>query len=196
MSDEERRRWDERYATGAYTPRDQPTPFVVDWLDRIPTGRALDVATGTGRNALMLAEAGYAVDAVDISAVAVDRGRAEAERRGLDIAWHVADLQTDPLPGDAYDLIVVARYRDPELWARLVAALAPDGWLLIEHHLETHRPAEGPSSGDFRLDPGELLAAAADLRVVHYSESVEPADLDRGDYVIARLAACNGDPGW
>jgi tellurite methyltransferase len=197
VSEDERTRWDQRYATGEYVPRTAPSPFLIDWLDRIPVGRALDVATGTGRNALALAEAGFDVEAVDISAVAIDRARQKAERRGLAVRWTVADLDTDPLPGNDHDLVTVVRYRNPELWPRLAAALAPDGWLLVEHHLRTHRSdVAGPSDDAFRLEPGELLAAFGDLRVVHYAEVVEPNDDGSATFVLARLVACAGDPGW
>lgn len=197
MSDDERRVWDRRYAQGEYVPRTQPTPFLLDRLDHIPAGRALDIATGAGRNALALAQAGFEVDAVDISKVAVRQARAEAERRGLDVNWVVADLDTEPLPGDGYDLITVLRYRNPALWPRLAAALAPDGWILIEHHLRSMREdVVGPSDDAFRLEPGELLDAFGDLRIVHYTESVEPSDDGEASFVIARMAACAGDPGW
>jgi protein-L-isoaspartate O-methyltransferase len=197
VSEQERTRWDHRYAAGEYVPRSDPTPFLLEWLDRIPPGRALDIATGTGRNALALAEAGSDVDAVDISTVAIDRARAEAERRGLQVNWVVADLDTDVLPGDGYDLITVLRYRNPALWPRLKAALAPDGWILVEHHLRTTRvDASGPSDDAFRLAPGELLDAFGALRIVHYSEAVEPADDGGAVFVIARMVACAGEPGW
>jgi tellurite methyltransferase len=197
VSQDERVRWDRRYATGEYVPRTRPSPFLLEWLDRIPAGRALDVATGTGRNALALAEVGFEVDAVDISAVAIDRARGQAERRGLAVHWVVADLDTEPLPGDGYGLIAVLRYRNPELWPRLLTALAPDGWLLVEHHLQTHRgDVAGPNDEAFRLAPGELLDVFGDLRVVHYSERVEPTDDGDGLFVIARFVACAGDPGW
>jgi SAM-dependent methyltransferase len=196
VSQEERHRWDRRYAVGEYVPRAHPTPFLLEWLDRIPVGRALDVATGTGRNALALADAGYEVDAVDISAVAIDRARADGQRRGLEVNWVVADLDTEALPGDGYDLITVLRYRNLDLWPRLASAMAPDGWILIEHHLRTYRPGVVGPSDAFRLAPGELLEAFGDLRVVHYSESVEPTDDGEALFVIARFAACAGDPGW
>jgi SAM-dependent methyltransferase len=197
VSEDERTRWDHRYASGEYAPRPRPAPFLLKWLDRIPVGRALDVATGTGRNALALAGAGYTVDAVDISAVAIDRARVEAERRGLDVRWHVADLDADPLPGAGYELITVVRYRNRALWPRLVAALSSAGWILLEHHLQTHRTdVEGPSDDAFRLAPGELLEDFGHLRIVHYTERVEPTDDGTGTFVIARLVACAGDPGW
>jgi SAM-dependent methyltransferase len=197
MSLDERSRWDRRYDTGEYVPRSRPAPFLLQWLDHVPVGRALDVATGTGRNALALAQAGFEVDAVDISTVAIDRARAEAERRGLEVTWTVADLDTADLPGADYDLITVVRYRNRELWPKLASALAPDGWILVEHHLQTHRrDVVGPSDDAFRLAPGELLEAFEDLRIVHYSEHVEPTDAGDALFVIARLVACAGDPGW
>lgn len=196
MASDARERWDQRYADGSYTPRTEPTPLLAEWLDRIPVGRALDVATGTGRNALLLAERGFDVDAVDVSEVAVSRAREAAAQRGLDVRFRVVDLETADLPGSGYDLVTVIRYRDPALWPRLVGALAPDGWVVVEHHLRTHLDAAGPQSEAFRLEPGELLRAFGDLRVVHYDERVEPADLSGGVYVIARMVACAGDPGW
>lgn len=197
MSHDERVRWDERYASGAYVPRTRPSPFLLDWLDRIPVGRALDLATGTGRNALALAQAGFEVDALDISTVALDRARTEAGRRGLPIRWVEADLDADPLPGEGYDLITVLRYRNPRLWPRLVSCLAPHGWLLIEHHLQTSlQDVTGPRDAAFRLAPGELLEAFHDLRIVSYCEGVEPTDDGQGHFALARLVACAGDPGW
>lgn len=197
VSLEERSTWDRRYASGDYVPRSHPTPFLLTWLDRIPVGRALDVATGAGRNALALAHAGFTVDAIDISSVAIDMARTEAERRELDVNWIVDDLDTTAFRDVAYDLITVMRYRSPELWPRLQAVLARDGWVLIEHHLRTTlEGVAGPSDDTFRLAPGELLEAFRGLRIVHYSEAVEPTDDGEAQFVIARMAACAGDPGW
>lgn len=196
MSEEERRRWDERYASGDYLPRAHPSGFLEEWIELIPPGRALDVACGAGRHALALAEAGFDVTAVDISGEAIAVARAEAAARGLVVDWLVEDLDEYEPPPGAFHLIVVFRYVNRRLWPLLARALRPDGWLLVEHHLQTHADVDGPSSPDFRLRPGELLQAFGDLRVVFYSETIEPGDRGDADYAIARMAACNGDPGW
>ena len=190
-------RWDERYASGSYTLRDTPSELVTAWLPRLRGGRALDVATGAGRHALAMAAAGFEVEAVDISEVAIQTARARARELDLEVDWQVADLTEVTLPSSRYDLITVLRYRDPQLWPRLRRALAPGGWLIVEHHLRTHLDdAGGPSDDAFRLAPGELLHAFGDLRVVHYDERVEPADRGHGRFVLASLVACAGDPGW
>ena len=193
---DERATWNRRYADGDYTPRTAPAPLLEEWLGRVPVGRALDVACGAGRNAFRLAEAGFDVTAVDISEVAIARAEAEAERRGLTIDWHAAAMDEFEIPPDTFQLITVFRYRNPALWPRLLAGLAPSGWLIAEHHLKTTTDVSGPSSDAFRLDPQELLVACESLRVLHYSEQLEPADLDPGRYALARIVACNGPAGF
>jgi len=55
MSDADRERWNARYAAGEYAARTHPSPLLAAWIDRLPRGRALDVACGLGRNAIHLA---------------------------------------------------------------------------------------------------------------------------------------------
>ena len=194
MSEFERTEWDRRYRQGDYRPRAAPSPFLEAWLPRLGSGRALDVACGAGRNALRLAEAGFAVEAVDISQVAIDIASTEATGRGLDISWRVADLDSLELDSGGFDLITVFRYINRPLWPRLTGALAPDGFIVIEHHLDSPLEVEGPRQPEFRLRPQELLRAFLDLRVVHYEETVET---EAGStFALARLVACHGDPGW
>ena len=196
MSEEDRRRWDRRYAEGGYTPRTAASPLLTRWLDHVPRGRALDLATGTGRNAIHLAEHGFDVTAIDVSAVAIDRARAAAG--GLEVDWRVADLDEVDL-GGPWDLVSVMRYRDVDLWPRVAASLAPDGWVLVEHHLQTSLDVAGPTTDAFRVAPGELLAAFGHLRVVHYEEVVESSDLPAlpdAWFVTARIVAVNGNPGF
>lgn len=196
MSETERLEWDRRYAEGDYRPRSWPSPFLEEWIDRLPSGRALDLACGAGRNALRLAEAGYQVEGFDISQAAIDMARRESSRRGLEVTWRVVDLDTADLARSSYDVITVIRYVNRRLWSRLIEALAPNGWLLVEHHLQTNADVDGPSSPEFRLAPQELLEAFRSLRIVFYEEELEAAKPDRKAYALARLVACNGDPGW
>ncbi len=200
MTKEEQLRWDERYSTGSYQPRPAASSFLESWIPRLPVGRSLDIACGAGRNALRLAEAGHQVEAVDISSSGIDMARAEAATRGLDVGWVVADLDTYQLETAAYDLITVIRYANPVLWPRLAESLAPNGWLLVEHHMQTKLDVLGPKIPGFRLQPQELLKAFSPLRIIYYEESIEPADhptdTDQGLYAVVRLVACNGDPGF
>src|SRR3990172_12729888 len=91
--------WDERYRQEEAVPERGPSAFLVEQVALLPGGgRVLDVAMGTGRNALYLASLGYAVTGIDISAVAVERCRADASRRGLRVEAVCGDLETYALP--------------------------------------------------------------------------------------------------
>lgn len=201
MTADDRARWDHRYREGGYTPRDEPPPYVARWLDHVPPGRALDLATGTGRTARLLAGCGFAVTAVDVSPVAIEQARAASDP-ALDITWVAADLDELDLAavddGGPWTLVTVVRYRDPRLWSRIVDVLAPDGWVVVEHHLRTTVDVGGPSSEEFRVAPGELLDAFGSLRVVHHEEVVERSDHPAISQPMAnaRIAAVNGSPGW
>ena len=70
-------------------------------------GRALDLACGSGRNAVWLAEQGWTVTGVDFSDVALEQARGLAAERGVEVEWLDADLREwVPDPG-AFDLVVV-----------------------------------------------------------------------------------------
>ena len=123
MSEFERLEWDRRYSEREYKPRATASPYLEEWLPRIPLGRGLDVACGAGRNALRMAEAGFQVDGIDIAASAIEIATGEAERRGLTVSWRVEDLDTLELENGAFNIITVFRYVNRGLWTRLIETL-------------------------------------------------------------------------
>lgn len=188
MSQQDRTKWDTRYATGAYRARTHPSAYLTEWLDRLPRGRALDIACGAGRNALFLAAAGYAVDALDISAVALERAQAAAEARGLSINWLERDLELEPLPEARYALIVCVRYVNHTVLANIASRLAPGGCFLTEQHLHTDAEVVGPKDPRFRLRPGELAAALGTLEILECREGLV-SDPDGGQAALVQLVA-------
>jgi SAM-dependent methyltransferase len=188
LSQADRDKWDRRYREGSYLARVNPTQLLADWLPRLPVGRALDVACGAGRNALFLAEAGYEVDAVDISAIALERARQSAAERDVEVNWLVTDLEEAPLPAHRYDVILMVRYVNHALVPKLLELLNDGGHFVCEQHLVTDDDVAGPSSPAFRLQPGELKDLAGDTRVVHYHEGLV-ADPDGRQVALAQLIA-------
>ena len=79
MSDEDRRRWNERYGAGAYQSREHPGSVLLDWKDALTGNSALDLACGRGRNAIHLATLGFEVDAIDISDMAIQQATRRAD---------------------------------------------------------------------------------------------------------------------
>lgn len=173
MSRADRERWDARFA--GLEPREPAPPdALVGREDLVPTaGRALDVACGRGTVAVWLARRGLAVDAVDVSPVALAAGRALAATTGVaGVRWLEADLEGGlPVTGP-YDVVVCQRFRDPALYGPLAGALAPGGLLVVDVLSRV-----GDTGGPFRAAPGELLAAFDRLDVLHHEEGAGRASL-------------------
>jgi len=137
--------WDERYRSHASVWSGDPNAHLVTDAADLTPGTALDVGAGEGADAVWLAERGWTVTAVDISAVALERGAAQAAKAGPGVAarieWVPADLTTWVPPPATYDLVsaqfmhLPAAQRGP-LFAALAESVAPGGTLLIVgHHL-------------------------------------------------------------
>ncbi|MFU1783496.1 class I SAM-dependent methyltransferase [Haloarcula japonica] len=183
--------WDERFRTGEYPTDPDPSPVLRRYLDTCPDGRALDIATGTGRNAVFLATAGYQVDAIDQSRVGLRIAREKASDRGVDdrINWIQGDVGTYGFPLETYDLITSSFYRAVDRLPDITESLATDGILFVQHHLRTDADIDGGSDSDrYRFAANELLHACLDLTVLYYTERTERRDDDRRSAVAEILA--------
>jgi SAM-dependent methyltransferase len=165
-----------------------PSPFIVEWVERIARERgghprALDVAMGGGRHALMLAHAGFRTFGVDLRWDAVREAMTAAEAEGMRVGGWCADLTRYPLPRGRFDLAVVCRYLQRDLFPDLRAALAPAGEVIYET-FTTHQRALGrpPTSADHLLEPGELRALFDGFDLRFYEEVLAPD-------AVARLVA-------
>ncbi len=195
MSEQDRQRWDLRYQQGSYSARTYPSPFLVDWHERLqPTKplRALDLGCGAGRNALYLAKQGHRVTGYDISEVALARARQSAAQLKLSICLESMDFDRQTPARAAWDLVVMVRFMNRRLQPALADLLSPTGVLMLEHHVVTAHDATGPqppNDDGFRLRPNELLNDCAGLHIVHYSEHRQ-IDADNKKVVLAQLVAC------
>lgn len=164
MTDEDRERWNERYSSAADPVGSPITPAVpqhfADHAHRFPTsGRALELACGTGAGSLWLAERGLDVVGVDVSPVAIDLATDAARRLDLSdrCRFVIADLD-DGLPDTPpQDLVVCHRFRNPTLYEPMVDRLAAGGVLAVALLSEV-----GSAPGRFRAEPGELRRAFGD----------------------------------
>lgn len=171
--------WDDRFREGSY-PRDpDPSPVLQQYVETFPEGRALDIATGTGRNALFLADHGYDVTAIDQSREGLRIAQRNASKRGVEANcnWIQADATEFNYPEDEYDVITINYFRTLDRLPDIKAALKPDGILFYQHHLRSTEPVEsGPSTDRYRFASNELLRACPDLTVLYYEETIESDD--------------------
>ena len=164
------------------------SPFIVEWIERLAPGggsrsRALDVAMGRGRHALPLARSGFRTFGVDIQFDAVQDAVASAKAAGVAIHAWCADLTRHPLPQARFDVVVVARYLQRDLFPAVQAAVVPGGVVLYETFTTAQRVlGTGPTSPDHLLEPGELAGRFNTFDVLFYEEVVEPE-------AVARIAA-------
>lgn len=164
--------WDERYRRGEHG-NDEPHPLVTRAASLSAPGRALDVACGAGRHALLLAESGWQVTAVDSSAVALELLQSRAKERSVVVDTIVADLERGEfaLEPQAYDLIVVTCYLQRTLFPTLRAGVKPGGLIVAVIAMADDDPLVKPMNPAFLLAPGELRAQFRDWDLLHDAET-------------------------
>jgi len=159
MAQKDRLKWDAKYNDGHHLIEKGEASFMLKrFYDIAPAKRALDVACGTGRNALFLAEHGFAVDALDISQVGLQRLQDHAERISGDgkVNCQVVDLDDYSPTKASYDLIVVTNYLNRDLIPRLAQALCDDGILVIDTFMVDSLDGAQDFNPDYLLRKGEL----------------------------------------
>jgi SAM-dependent methyltransferase len=165
--------WDERYAGIELVWTAEPNRFVVEELQALPPGRALDVGAGEGRNAIWLAHRGWQVTAVDFSAVGLEKGRRLAETSRAAVDWVHADLREYQPEASAFQLVLVAylQLREADLDGvlhRAAAALAPGGVLLVVGHDVTNltEGTGGPPDPAVLYTPESIVRPLSELTVL------------------------------
>src|SRR5262249_10925261 len=121
---------------------------------------------------------GWHVRIVDISEVGLGLARQKAlqtlgTRRATElIELEVADLSCSPsLDRNLFDLVVVFRYLNRELFPALVHTLKPGGILIyVTYTIGQLRFPRGPHDPRFLLQPDELRQAFSNLEILHYGE--------------------------
>jgi SAM-dependent methyltransferase len=180
--------WDAKHSLAAKEVAEVPAGILCELLPLLPAGAALDLACGSGRNALFLAEHGRHVTAVDWSAAALDILEEHAQARkipvrriqrfeesrhsgraGIDLLH--ANLETVELPTNRYALILCVRYLQRSLFPQICRALRAGGMLLFETYTKAQLDfSGGPRDPAHLLHNGELRRAFPELEVVFYRE--------------------------
>lgn len=170
MSEADRIRWDERYTdrgTPAADALGLAAVFAAHQQEFPTAGHALDIACGQGLGAVWLARRGLRVWGLDVSEVAIRHADELARRTGVAdrCRFDVVDLDHGLPAGPAVDVIYCHKFRDRRLDRALIERLAPGGLLAIVALCQV-----GPGAGPFRVAPGELAAAFAELDPITVGE--------------------------
>ena len=120
--------WDERWATSeGRADWLVPHPAVAALLPVLKargTQHVLDLGCGVGRHALLFAEHGFAVEAIDGAAAGLDFARHEAAARGLRLSLRQADADALPFADQSFDMCCRGTSSFTARWA-MSAAVSP-----------------------------------------------------------------------
>jgi tellurite methyltransferase len=170
----------------------QPSPFLVEAVECIraqagsASGRALDIACGSGRDAVYLALCGYAVEAIDVLPDALERARDLARRSGVSLETIQQDLKgLSVLPAERYDLVAVVRFLHRPLLPAIRQAVAPGGYIVYEafHRRDVEDGLRALKPGHL-LEDGELAAAFEGFKPLIVRDGMQ-----RGGRVFSQLLA-------
>ena len=181
VADQRRLDWDKRHGAGDFEG-DGPNPTLVAGVAGLKPGSALELAAGSGTNAVWLAGQGWRTTAVDWSPVGLANGRAKALEAGVAVEWLERNLFDWFPPRRTFDLVVVVYLHLPPkergpVYARAAAAVASDGRMIVVGHdrLNATEGEGGPPDVErlFTADEigRELQAAQPDL-VIERAEVV------------------------
>jgi tellurite methyltransferase len=168
--------WDERYSRGEHIIQ-EPMPLLVRMASELKPGCALDLACGTGRHAIFLAERGWRVTAVDASRIGIEMAETMAKLRKVEVDWRIADLERGEfeIEAEGYDLICDFYYLQRDLFARIRAGVRRGGHFIAAIHTIDDSPDVKPMNPAFLLQPGELRAEFRGWEILHDYEG-EPSE--------------------
>ena len=188
---------------------DMPVEPVVDFLEPLADGGALELAIGTGRIAVPLAARGIRVAGIDLSPDMV----AELRRKTSEIPVAVGDYATTRVEG-VFSLVYIVfnsinnqTMQDGQVatFANAAAHLEPGGCFVVEVGVPSGRPLEVFDLSDTHVGVDEYDAATQRSASHHFSlvdgrwerismpfRSVFPAELD----LMARLAGLGLGERW
>ena len=162
MSIEDRERWNRRYQLGAYEDRTYPSEILIDWIDLLPKGRALEIACGSGKNARFLANNGFETVGLDISDVALQRARERENPHENKVEYLLHDLDEGLPHLGLFNVITMIRFLDLKIISTLDQHLVEGGCAVFELHMkyEHSAPLAGPRTQRFRDQSGEIEEAS------------------------------------
>jgi SAM-dependent methyltransferase len=183
----EREGWNRKHREAGLLFGAEPNRFLVAEVGDLPAGRALDLACGSGRNAVWLGARGWRVTGVDFSDVALAQARALAAERGVEVEWVHGDLREWQPPEREFDLVVILYLQVPAherraVLARAAAAVAPGGTLLVVgHDLENLDGGHGgPQDPRVLFTPDEVAGELPGLEIEKAERVLRPVETEDG----------------
>jgi SAM-dependent methyltransferase len=201
--------WEDLYGEKDQRWSGRVNASLADVVRTLAPGRAVDLGSGEGGDAIWLAQQGWTVTGVDISPTAVRRAQQAATAAGLDdarVRFVTADLSTDPgAVGAGYDLVTACFFHSPvaldrtAILRRAADLLGAGGHLLLVTHAAAppwadpeqiaHHTFLSPADevDELALDPAGWAVALCETRSrAATGPDGEPGTLDDGVVLVRR----------
>ena len=170
MSEEDRTKWEARYAQHDGKPP-EPAQLLVNLAELVPKqGKALEIAGGAGRNAIWLAQRGLDVTIADVSQNGLQIAQERARTAGVSVQTLPLDVDCDALPAGPWDLILCAYFLHRPLFSRFPELLRPGGLLVVIHPTMSNLQRHPKPPARFLLEDGELPGLVCGLEIEHYEQ--------------------------
>jgi SAM-dependent methyltransferase len=155
--------WDQRYQSEEFAYGREPNDFFSEQLEKLTAGLMLLPGEGEGRNAVYAATRAWKVDAFDQSKVGQSKALALASEKGVEINYHLCQLEEFQFIPNHYDAIgLLFFHADPAsrifLHRKVYESLKPGGSLILEafHKEQLEKNTGGPKAADMLFDKETL----------------------------------------
>jgi len=147
-----------------------PNPFLVDVVQELRPGRALDVGMGEGRNSIFLAQRGWDVTGIDLAEVGVAKARIRAADLGLKINALILDGDKFDYGTGQWDLVCLLYFSGAmfmhDFEKRIGNSVKPGGYVI----------GEGPYGDPKSLGEGWDVWQAMSFTILRLEYRVGKAD--------------------
>ena len=191
--------WNERYGGDEYVYGTAPNEFLKEEIEDLDNGKALFIAEGEGRNAVLAAQLGWDVTALDYSKEAKKKAMQLAAERGVSINYIIDDVINFDFGFEQFDLIVLIYGHFPkelvsQLLPKIEKSLKPEGLFLAEVFSENQlgRSSGGPKSKDMLYTTPDFKNGLGSLEISYLREldiHLDEGAHHTGDASVIRVIA-------
>ncbi len=170
MSLKDKEKWNSKYEADEYITGKEPSRWLQENVSLLASsGKAIDIAGGEGRNSVFAASRGYEVTCLDISENGLRKAQALAQEKNTKITTVFADLDSDSLKVNEYDLVLCFNFLERSLFPGICKALKPGGLLFYETFTVDYLKYSSFKK-EWVLEANELLQAFSGFRILRYQE--------------------------
>jgi SAM-dependent methyltransferase len=171
---------------------EEPNVLLMETVNGLIPGKALDLGMELGRNSIYLAMNGWEVTGVDMADETPAPGLMEASNSKVSIAALETPMQSGDLGINEWNLIVHVYkgcFNDSRV-SKISKALKPGGILVFEFfHREAGVEMKKPTFGCETNSIKSTIEQAGEFNILSYTEEVGLADYGLKNYKLVKLVA-------